>query len=128
MPSGTATRAVLVVEDEPLLRLDIAEGFEAAGFKTFEAGSAAEAIEILQREPEIRVVFTDIDMPGTMDGLELAHLIRERWPPTILIVSSGRQYPAPDALPPAARFIPKPYWGNTLAEVVQMADQEIAHA
>jgi CheY-like chemotaxis protein len=81
--------AVLSVEDEPILRLDIAETFISAGFRTYEAASALEAIEILEIHPEIRAVFTDVHMPGTMDGIELAHVIRKRWPPTILVVSSG---------------------------------------
>jgi CheY-like chemotaxis protein len=111
---------VLVVEDEPLLRLDIVETFEASGFRTFEAGSATAAIALLQAHAEIRAVFTDVDMPGTMDGIQLAHVIRKRWPPTILVVSSGHSAPSPDMLPSATTFLPKPYPDGALAKVVQM--------
>ena len=81
MCAQSSTRAVLVVEDEPLLRLDIVENFMAAGFRAFEAASALEAIEILQSHPEIRAVFTDVEMPGTMDGIELAHVVRRALAP-----------------------------------------------
>ena len=126
MRARGSTHAVLIVEDEPLLRLDIVETFEAAGFKAFEAASALEAIEVLQRESGICAVFTDIDMPGTMDGLELAHVIRKRWPPTILIVSSGRHHPIASVLPAKATFIPKPYDPGKLDQVVQSIRSEIA--
>src|SRR5688572_5865336 len=88
-------RAVLVVEDEPLVRLDLATRLADAGYLIFEASYAAEAIGILERHPQIRVVFTDIQMPGDMDGLALAHYVRHRWPPTIIVVSSGRVQPGP---------------------------------
>jgi len=81
---------VLVVEDEPVVRLDLIGTLERAGFGTPEAGSAAEAIALIEGHPEIRVVFTDVQMPGTMDGIALANCVRERWPPTIIVVSSGR--------------------------------------
>src|SRR5688572_5317424 len=83
-------RAVLVVEDEPLVRLDLETRLADTGYLVFEASSAAEAIAILERHPQIRVVFTDIQMPGDMDGLALARYVRDRWPPTIIVVSSGR--------------------------------------
>jgi CheY-like chemotaxis protein len=111
--------AVLIVEDEPILRLDIAETFISAGFRTYEAASALEAIEILEIHPEIRAVFTDVHMPGTMDGIELAHVIRKRWPPTILVVSSGNSFPAAYALPSQTTFLPKPYGDGALAETVR---------
>lgn len=128
MSAQVSARAVLVVEDEPLLRLLIVDTFEHAGFLTFEAGSALAAIEVLQRHPEIRAVFTDIDMPGTMDGIQLAHAIRERWPPTILVVSSGHCLPAADALPEKATFLPKPYLEGALDKVVQSVIGQIEHA
>jgi CheY-like chemotaxis protein len=114
-----STHAVLIVEDEPLLRLDIVETFVAAGFRAFEAGSAIAAIEILQMHSEICAVFTDVDMPGTMDGIELAHVIRKRWPPTILVVSSGHSAPSAGMLPSETTFLPKPYPEGALAKVVQ---------
>ena len=82
----------LVVEDDPLVRFDLAQSLEAEGYKTFEAGDAAEAIAVMEAKPEIRVVFTDIQMPGTMDGLALSHYVRKRWPPTIIVVSWGNAH------------------------------------
>jgi DNA-binding NtrC family response regulator len=121
MPSGGDGRVVLIVQEELLLRMDIVETFEAAGFKVFQVGTAEEAIEVLQREPTIRVVFTDIDLPGTMDGLALAHYVRQRWPPTILLVGSGRIPLDTAVLPSRAKFVAKPYGKGRLAEAIQGA-------
>ena len=124
MCAQRSTHAVLSVEDEPFLRLEIVEAFLSAGFHTFEAASAHEAIEILERHPEIRAVLTDIQMPGTMDGMELAHLIRKRWPPTILVISSGRGG-SPEALPAKATFLPKPYEEGALFDVVGSISRQL---
>ncbi len=80
---------VLVVDDELILRLSISAELEDEGFVVFEAGTADEAIATLERHPEIRLVFTDVDMPGSMDGLKLAAFVRDRWPPIKIIVTSG---------------------------------------
>jgi two-component system, response regulator PdtaR len=128
MSAQRSTRAVLVVEDEALLRLDLAQTFEASGFEVSEAASAFEALAILDGHPEICAVFTDIDMPGTMDGLQLAHVIRERWPPTIVIVGSGHNHPAAEELPERATFVPKPYQEDDLAAVIHSLDAQIAPA
>ena len=98
-----------MVEDDPIVRFDLAQTLEAAGYKTFEAADAAQAIAILEVDSETRVVFTDIQMPGTMDGLALSHYVRSRWPPTIIVVSSGRCSPAKDEMPTDAVFVGKPY-------------------
>ena len=76
---------VLVVEDEPILRFDIVDTLNDAGFHVHEAGNATEAIEILTQNTGIRLVFTDVDMPGGMDGIKLAGYIRDRWPPLKII-------------------------------------------
>ena len=110
--------AVLVVEDEALVRLDLVKTLEGAGYQTFEAASAATAIGILERHPEIRVVFTDIQMPGTMDGLELARYVRERWPPTIIVISSGKVAPKTEEMPDDVAFLPKPYQERMLSKVL----------
>ena len=81
---------VLIVEDEPLVRVGACNMIEDAGFEVIEAASADEAIRILESRSDIRVVFTDVHMPGTMDGLRLAHAVRGRWPPIKIIVTSGR--------------------------------------
>ena len=80
---------VLVVEDEFFSRLHAVNLVEAAGYKAIEASNADEAIAILETRKDIRIVFTDIDMPGSMDGLKLAGAIRDRWPPIELILTSG---------------------------------------
>lgn len=87
--SASSKISVLVVEDEILVRLDLASYLNQAGYDVHEAGSSAEAIEILERNRSIRIVFTDVRMPGDLDGIALARLVRERWPPTIIVVCSG---------------------------------------
>jgi CheY-like chemotaxis protein len=72
--------SVLVVEDEHLIRMDTASSLEAVGFIVYEAGNAAEAIRCLELHNEIRLIFTDVQMPGSMDGIALAHYVRDRWP------------------------------------------------
>lgn len=99
---------ILVVEDESLLLFSIAEDLRDAGFTVLEARNADEAIKQLEACPEIRLLFTDIDMPGSMDGLRLSAAVRDRWPPVKIIVTSGKQNPGADALPDGL-FIPKPY-------------------
>lgn len=106
-PIGGTT--ILVVEDEALVRFDIVAFFEDRGWRVFEAENADQAIELLDRHSGIRVVLTDVQMPGEMDGLKLAHYVRERFPPTILFVTSGQAPIAAEALPMRATFIPKPF-------------------
>jgi two-component system, response regulator PdtaR len=103
------TAAVLIVEDEPLIRMDAVSLVEDAGFLVYEAGSAAEAIRMLELHAEIRLIFTDINMPGSMDGLKLAHYVRGRWPPVKIIVTSGRSSVRGEDLPAGAVFVGKPY-------------------
>ncbi|KQN73448.1 response regulator [Devosia sp. Leaf64] len=101
--------AVLVVEDEPLVRMDIVGELEDQGFHVLEAGNALEAIAILADNPVVNVVFTDVDMPGGVDGLELARIVRERSPQIQVVVTSGHRVVAETDLPPSVKFIPKPY-------------------
>ena len=109
---------VLIVEDEPLLRLHAVSLIEDAGFATVAAASADEAIELLETEPAIRVVFTDIDLPGGMDGLRLAAAIRDRWPPVELILTSGHVKVDPADLPERGHFFSKPYDADQLIETL----------
>ena len=78
---GRPSAAVLIVEDEPLIRMGAVCQIEDAGFEVYEAASADAAIALLELHKEIRLIFTDVDMPGSMDGLKLAHYVRGRWPP-----------------------------------------------
>jgi CheY-like chemotaxis protein len=106
---------VLVVEDEALVRLDVVDYLEREGFHVLEAAHAAEAIQILEREPSISIVFTDVDMPGTMDGLKLAAAIRDRWPPVKIVVTSGHKTVEITDLPDGGVFFSKPYRHEELA-------------
>jgi DNA-binding NtrC family response regulator len=99
--------AVLVVEDEPLIRMNMAATIEDAGFKVYEAANADRAVELLENEDDIYVMCTDVDMPGSMNGIELAHYARSLWPIEI-IVTSGHREVALSELPPGAFFLPKP--------------------
>jgi CheY-like chemotaxis protein len=110
---------VLIVEDELLLRIDAAEMIEAAGFEVIEAANADEAIEVLEARRDITVVFTDIQMPGSMDGLKLARAVRGRWPPIKIIATSGRLHVGDTDLPEGGRFLPKPYSHAQVARVLR---------
>ena len=101
--------AVLVVEDDWLLRLIAVEIVEDAGLVAIEAANADEAIAILECRADIALIFTDVDMPGSMDGLKLAHAVRRRWPPIKIIIVSGKTHLSNADLPSDARFFSKPY-------------------
>lgn len=100
--------AVLVVEDEALILFDIVDQLEAEGFKTYEATNADDAIALLVAHSDIRVICTDIDMPGSMDGLKLAAAVRDRWPPVKIIVTSGRYSGDAIEIPEGSIFLSKP--------------------
>lgn len=100
---------IFVVEDEALLLFSISDDLQDAGFDVLTATNADEAIALLTKHPEIELIFTDIDMPGSMDGLKLSAMVRDRWPPVRIIVTSGKQRPAAHLLPNNAPFLPKPY-------------------
>jgi CheY-like chemotaxis protein len=100
---------VLIVEDEALVRMDAADMVKAAGFDVVETSNADEAIVVLERRRDIVVVFTDVQMPGSMDGLKLAAAVRHRWPPIKIVATSGLAEVGEDDLPSGSRFLPKPY-------------------
>jgi DNA-binding NtrC family response regulator len=100
---------VLVVEDEILLRIDAMAMVEQAGFEAIPASDADEAIRILESRNDIKAVFTDVQMPGTMNGLKLVRVVRSRWPPVALIVTSGYRNILEADLPDGGRFLSKPY-------------------
>jgi len=109
MTSVQTKPKVLVVEDEALLLFAISDDLKDAGFDVVEAKNADDAIAVLVKDPDIRLVFTDIDMPGSMDGLKLSAVIRDRWPPVRIIVTSGKQRPAAHEMPSEGAFLAKPY-------------------
>src|ERR1700735_1727495 len=102
---------VLIVEDEFLLRMDAVDIIAAAGFEVVEAENADQAIEILEARRDITVVFTDIQMPGSMDGLKLARAVRGRWPPIKIVATSGKVSVGvrENDVVEWVRFLPKPY-------------------
>jgi two-component system, response regulator PdtaR len=115
-PSGKSPPVVLVVEDEPLLRMMAVEVVEEAGFVALEAGNAVEAVALLESRLDIALLFTDINMPGSMDGLKLAHAVRGRWPPIKILLVSGQVRLQPSQLPSSSRFVGKPYRAAAMVE------------
>jgi CheY-like chemotaxis protein len=106
---GVGVTTVLVVEDEPLLRLSTCDVLASHGYAVLSATNADEAIEILESRNDISTVFTDIEMPGSMDGLKLAAAVRDRWPPINIVVTSGKSRPVAEQMPSNTQFIEKPY-------------------
>ena len=114
-------KMVLVVEDEPLVRMVAAETLAGAGYLILEAGTGDEAIQIISAGAPLTAVVTDIEMPGAVDGLELAKAIETRWPEIAIVIVSGRRLPARDELPLKAVFLPKPYSPERLIAAVRAA-------
>jgi two-component system, response regulator PdtaR len=108
---------VLVVEDEFLIREFISEELELAGFTVLSAAHAEGAITLLESRSDIRLVFTDVDMPGSMDGLKLAAAVRDRWPPVHIIITTGKIRPFD--VPVGALFVPKPYAGTQVVLAIR---------
>ena len=118
-------RVVIVAEDEAVIRMVTADVLTDAGFCVLEAEHAAEALSHLHlRAGEIHGLFTDVDMPGEMNGLELAHHVSATWPWVVLLVTSGKPNPATECLPKGSRFLPKPYdFNHVVQHVREMIDQ-----
>src|ERR1700687_3672674 len=110
---------VLVVEDEFLLRMDAVDMIAEAGFEVVEAANADQAIEILEGRPAMTVVFTDIQMPASMDGLKLARAVRGRWPPIKIVATSGHIGVRETDLPEGGRFLAKPYSSNEVTGLLR---------
>lgn len=107
---------VLIVEDHPLVQITAAALIENAGMATVIAADADEALEILTGRDDIHAVFTDVTMPGSMDGIELARLVRTRWPEIALVVTSGDELSEMVRLPSGVRFLRKPYQYASVVE------------
>ena len=108
---------VMIVEDEFLIREFIKEELEAEGYAVVEAHNADAAIAVMEARTDIHLVFTDIDMPGSMDGIKLAAFVRDRWPPVHIIVTTGKSRPL--TIPANALFIPKPYRRETVIAAIR---------
>ena len=109
---------ILVVEDEPLLRSFNTDMLTDAGYDVIEACNADEALRVLESLSGIDVVFTDVEMPGALDGFALAERIETRWPAIGVVVTSGRRYPSHTFAAPARRFVPKPFRPAQVVEVI----------
>jgi DNA-binding NtrC family response regulator len=121
MDASARALTILVVEDEILVReLSVGE-LKDAGFEVAEAGSAGEALGVLETGAAIAVLFTDVNMPGQLDGLGLAHLVHERWPDVRLIVTSGGEKVGLADLPDKGRFIAKPFSLSAMRILVSQA-------
>jgi CheY-like chemotaxis protein len=116
--SSRSKGIVLVVEDDPIVTMVAVDTIQDAGFETIEAADADTAIAILEARKDIRIVFTDIHMPGSMDGLRLARAIRNRWPPIELILTSGLIKVLDRDLPERGIFLAKPYLPQALVDAL----------
>ena len=121
MPGEPST--VLLVEDEPLIRLFIAELLEEAGFRVVEAANAAEALILMEAGLHVNVLLTDVDMPVGCNGFELAQKVHKSWPDAEILIMSGRQWPADGDLPPGAAFLAKPCPNEAIVSHVHSAVQ-----
>ena len=112
---GTPSAAViLIVDDEPFQLMLAVDIVEEAGFVALAANDADEAVVILESRSDIVLLLTDINMPGSMDGLKLAHAVRNRWPPIKIIVVSGQMQLSASDLPSDSHFFGKPYHPATM--------------
>jgi CheY-like chemotaxis protein len=112
MSATSLSITILVVEDEALIRLHGMDVLEEAGFVVLDAADADEALAVLtQQHGGVALMFSDINMPGTMDGVALANVVCRHWPRVRLLLTSANHQPGLGAMPVASRFMPKP-WGN----------------
>jgi len=117
-PAPLSTRPlVLVVEDEPFVRALAVEVLEEEGFEVIEAPSADYAMSVLRSRDDVAVLFTDVEMPGQLNGLDLARAAKTMFPQILVIVVSGKLSPGFSGAAPEARYMPKPY---RMAEVIQI--------
>ena len=110
---------ILLVQDEVLVRMVAADVLEDAGFTVLESTNAEEALRLLETRPDVQVLFTDVNMPGALDGLGLAQTVHERSPGVGILIGSGRVRPDLGELPPGTRFIAKPYASSALTDAVR---------
>jgi two-component system, response regulator PdtaR len=110
------TPTVLLVEDEPLIRMVVSEFLTDQGLEVLEAGNAENALDILEERPDVRLLFTDINMPGSLDGVDLAREVHERWPELLLVLTTGYRMPPLARIPTGCEFVVKPYDFDRLAD------------
>ena len=117
--------AVLVVEDDPILLMEAMELVEDAGLTAYGARNAEAAIGLLERHIDIRILFSDVEKPGSMDGLKLARAVRDRWPPVTIIMTSGRAKVTADDMPENGMFFAKPYPPTEIIQTLNRIAGEI---
>lgn len=110
---------MLIVEDEPLIRMCAVDFAEEAGYAALEAGDSAEALAILERGENVEILFTDITLPGGMDGISLSQVVAERWPGVRIMLASGALSGLPADIAPGAFRLPKPYGLNEFLEAIE---------
>jgi CheY-like chemotaxis protein len=121
LPDNQSPSTVLVVEDETLVRMVGTVMLEDAGYEVLEAGDADEALKILEGHQGIHLLFSDVDMPGSMNGLDLATLVHERWPNIRLLITSGHHQLNNSRVPGDGQFVPKPWTqGDLVGRVREM--------
>ena len=109
----------LVVDDEPLILMDTADLISDLGYSVVEAQTADEAYEFLDRHSSLQLLFTDVQMPGELDGFGLARVVAERWPHIRVVIASGAAFPGPDDLSGNAKFIRKPFTSGLVYQVLK---------
>lgn len=114
---------ILVVEDDFLIMMWVEDALRDAGHSVLTAASADEAINALEHSEDIDLLFTDIDMPGSMDGLRLAAVVKNRWPPLSIVVASGKHRPVAGEMPLDSVFLPKPYLSTDMLTALDVASR-----
>jgi len=110
---------ILTVEDEPLVGEYLGDVLRDAGYEVIAASNSDEAIAVLESRDDIGIIITDVNMPGSMDGLKLAVAVKGRWPPIKIIIATGKAKPDERQMPPDSRFLPKPYAPERVLEAVR---------
>ena len=114
MTSDRIVPVILIVEDEALVRLSAVGMLEDAGFRMIQAANSDDALELLAADSDVQLLFTDVNVPGTIDGLALARQVRDRWPQIRIMVASAKREPQPWEIPVGSRFEQKPYSLDTV--------------
>ena len=108
---------ILIVDDEPLIRMYARQLIEQAGYTAVEASNGDYALQLLA-DDGLTAVLTDVQMPGSIDGIELAHAVKAAWPSVVVVVMSGKHLPLPTDLPEGTRFLRKPFSEQRLVDVL----------
>jgi DNA-binding NtrC family response regulator len=119
VPNNQKRSTILVVEDDTLVRMVGADVLQDAGFDVIEASNADEALVLLSQVDDVQLLFSDVDMPGSMNGIELARQVHERWPDIRLLITSGQHDVSPDRLPDDGKFVRKPWTHDVLVQKVR---------